>query len=244
MLDWRLQELSAPVDDFIVVESTLTFSGQQREPARPHRDPRFAGLGRRFHYVVIDDPPDGPDPWLRETRQRAAIWARGAAGLNLADDDLVLISDVDEVPFPELVDKLAMADFDAPLFVRPHWFNFNWGTYLGAWSHASIRFYTAGFLRGLFASGLGDQVGNCTVPGVELAGLHGWHASWFGSDDVVLDKLASYSHAADEKDRRVAAEGAAGIRRRRSAGFDIFGNRPRLDMAPRLPVHGHRVFGG
>lgn len=241
MLDWRLQELSSVVDDFVVVESTLTFSGQPRELVRPDRDPRFAWLAGRLHGIVVDDPPVGPDPWQRETRQREAIWSRGAAGMSLADDDLVMISDVDEVPFPEVVDRLAMADFDTPLFVRPHWFNFNWGTYLGPWDHASIRFYTAGFLRDLYAKGLGDQIGNCTPPGIELAGLHGWHASWFGSDDFVLDKLASYSHAQDEKDRHAAAEGAAGIQRRRSTGFDMFGGRPRVNVAPRLPIHGHRV---
>jgi hypothetical protein len=243
VLDWRLHELSAVVDRFIVVEATQTHSGRPRELVRPDRDPRFAHFAGRLHGIVIDDLPDGPDPMPREMLQRQAIWTRGGANLGLADDDLVLISDADEVPFPEVVDRLAMAAFDWPVFVRPHWFNFNWDTYLGPWIDYSIRFYPAGFLRRIFAEGRETRAENF-ARGIRLAGLNGWHASWFGSDDVVLDKLASYCHAPEEKDLRAAAEGAVGVRRRRTAGFDMFGTRPRLDALPRLPLHGYRVAGG
>jgi hypothetical protein len=243
VLNWRLHELAAVVDDFVVVESTLTHSGQPRELLRPDRNVAFAAMAGRLHGGVIADLPEGPDPWVRERSQREAIWTHGVAALHPADDDLVIISDVDEVPFPEVVDRLAFADFDSLLFVRPHWFNFNWQTYLGAWPHASIQFYIAGFLRGLFAAGRGDEVGRRAVPGREVQGLHGWHASWFGSDEMVLDKLASYAHALDDKDVLAAAEGAEGVRRRRAAGFDMFGFRRRLEVSPRLPAHAHLLGG-
>ena len=242
VLNWRLHELSAVVDDFVVVESTLTFSGKPRELIRPDRHPAFADMAGRLHCTVFEHPPDGLDPWVRERRQREAIWTHGAAALNPAADDLVIISDVDEVPFPELVDRLAISDFDSLLLVRPHWFNFNWNTYLGPWSHASIRFYIAGFLKNLFAAGHGFGVGEYSTSGREIRGLLGWHASWFGEDDIVLDKLASYAHAFDDRDLLAAAEGAEGIRRRRAAGFDMFGVQQRLDVSPRLPLHAHLLI--
>jgi beta-1,4-mannosyl-glycoprotein beta-1,4-N-acetylglucosaminyltransferase len=242
-LDWRLSELDAVVDDFVVIESVLTQSGQPREVVRPDLDPLFARFRGRFHGTVIEDPPTDPDPRVRAWTQRDAVWSRGAALLDPPDDALIIISDFDEVPFPEVVDRLAWSEFDAPLYVRPHWFNFSWATYLGPWMHPSIRFYTAGFLRRLFAEGRGTLVGRSEVPGREVAGLNGWHASWFGSDEGILDKLRSYSHVVEDRDQKLIAEGVEGIRRRRASGFDLFGIREVQGTPPRLPVHAHRFAG-
>lgn len=241
-LDWRFHELHSVVDDFIVVESVLTHSGKSREPVRPKRDPRFAHIAERLHTVVIHDPPGGPDPWVREQSQREAIWTQGAAMISSADDDLIIISDVDEVPFPEVVDQLALAHFETPIRVRPHWFNFDWDTYLGPWAHASILFYPAGVLRSVSDSGRGAEIGSCSVPASELEGLNGWHASWFGSDDFILAKLASYAHALDDKDQRAVLEGAEGVRRRRHSGFDMYGSRKKIGTRPRLPAYAHLIW--
>jgi beta-1,4-mannosyl-glycoprotein beta-1,4-N-acetylglucosaminyltransferase len=243
VLDWRLRELTHVVDDFVVVEATKTFSGRPRSLLRPDRDRLFAHVKGRLHVTIIDDLGDGPDAWPREYLQREAIWTRGAAFLDPADDDLVVISDADEVPFPEVVEALATSNFDPPVFVRPLWFNYDWNGFLGPWDHASIFFYTAGFLRNLVKSGRGPEIGRRAVAGRELRGLNGWHASWFGSDEDVLDKLASYSHAPELGNRQVAAEGPEGIQRRRRSGHDLFGIRATLNERPRLPVHADRALG-
>jgi beta-1,4-mannosyl-glycoprotein beta-1,4-N-acetylglucosaminyltransferase len=243
-LDWRIHEFDAVVDDFVVVESVRTHSGNPREFLRPELDPRFASFAGRLHVTVIDAPPEGPDAWIRERSQREAIWTRGVSAISNDDDDLVIISDVDEVPFPEVVDRLARSDFEVPLRGQPHWFNFDWDTYLGPWPHASMLFYPAGVLRRLCDAGLSAEIGSCSVPGSEIMELVGWHASWFGPDEMLLDELASYSHARDVKDRLAAAEGAEGIRRRRSSGLDMYGERQKLSTLPRLPVHANRIAGG
>lgn len=244
LLNWRCRELAAVVDDFVVVEATVRHSGDARDLVRPAGLPLFADLSGRLHGVVVDGLPEGPDPWSRERKQREAIWTRGVASLARSDHDLVIVSDLDEVPFPDVVDRLAFSRIDAPLRLRPHWFNFDWNTYLGAWPHASIHVYTAGFLRRLFAAGRGADFGGRTVPAREIRGLHGWHASWFGDDALLLDKLASYAHALDEKDRRALAEGPHGLAARRAAGFDMFHERRKLDGQPRLPAYARLLTPG
>ena len=147
------------------------------------------------------------------------------------------------MPFPEGVDRLAWSEFDEPMFVRPHWFNFNWQNYLGPWDHASIHFYKAGCLKQLFAAGRASDLGQRVLPGIEIEGLNGWHASWFGTDEEVLHKLMSYAHAFDSKDVQALAEGVAGIRRRRDAELDMFGTRRALPDTVRLPLHAHLLEG-
>jgi hypothetical protein len=58
---------------------------------------------------------------------------------------------------------------------------------------------------------------------------------------MLLDKLASYSHAGDDKDRLALAEGAEGIHRRRNSGFDMYGEQKKRSSRPRLPVHADRI---
>ncbi|MGE3798078.1 MAG: hypothetical protein AB7G88_09565 [Thermomicrobiales bacterium] len=240
-LDWRLHELEAVVDEFVVVESVRTHSGHPRDLVRPDRDPRFARFRDRLHTFVIADPPGGPDPWPRERHQRQSIWTVGASTLSTSDDDLIIISDVDEVPYPEVVQRLAFSSFQEPIRIRPRWFNFDWNTYLGPWPHDSIRLYPAGLLRQLTEGGRAAEIGDNSIPGRELSGLNGWHASWFGSDEFILEKLSAYSHAFDDKDLQLASEGVAGIHRRRHSGLDMYGERERRDGRPRLPKHAHRI---
>jgi hypothetical protein len=61
---------------------------------------------------------------------------------------------------------------------------------------------------------------------------------------MLLEKLASYSHAGDDKDRLAATEGVEGIHRRRNSGFDMYGEQEKLSRRPRLPVHADRMVGG
>ncbi|MBX3071924.1 MAG: hypothetical protein KF883_15575 [Thermomicrobiales bacterium] len=239
-LDWRVHELGDVVDDFVIVESVLTHSGMPRELVHPELDDRFAWLGNRLHAVVDSDPPTGPDHWARERHQRTAIWTLGAAPLSTADDDLIVISDLDEVPYPEIIDKLAWSAFEFPVFLCPHWFNFNWQTFLGRWDHWSIRCYPAGVLRAAADAGHHSDIGGGAIPGRLVHEVGGWHASWFGSDEALLAKLNAYAHASDERDIQAISEGITGVQARRASGRDMHDTRTRLRRrTPRLPVYGH-----
>ena len=103
ILELRLAELDGVVDRFVLAEATRTFSGEPKPLTFADNRERFARYLPKIVHVVIDDLPAEGDAWDREAFQRNAV-ARGLA--DAAADDVVMISDVDEIPFPEHIARL------------------------------------------------------------------------------------------------------------------------------------------
>lgn len=95
MLEMRLNELNGRVHRHVIAEAEVTHRGIPKPLWFPAERERFAQWDDRITYVVAKELPVGPDNWRREHIQRDAA----RAGLHdAADDDLVLISDADELP--------------------------------------------------------------------------------------------------------------------------------------------------
>jgi len=111
VLDLRLNMLYEYIDHFVIVESTFTHRGQKRE--LKFNQKKFEKFKDKIIYLVYDKNPKGlkkvtekdseaikswkyiENAILRENGQRNFI----INGLNKAnDDDMILISDVDEIP--------------------------------------------------------------------------------------------------------------------------------------------------
>jgi len=103
ILDIRLNTLDQEVDYFVLVESTRTFTGQPKELVYQQNKERFARFHDKIIHVIDDEMPAQVDStYVREAHQRSAI----GQGLGTAQpDDLIIVSDVDEIPKPELLRK-------------------------------------------------------------------------------------------------------------------------------------------
>ena len=93
LLELRLKELEEVVDRFVLVEAPVTFSGQLKPLHFKENKDRFSRWP--IEHVIVNDMPDGDDPWKRERWQRNAI-RRGLYGA--ARNDGIMISDLDEIP--------------------------------------------------------------------------------------------------------------------------------------------------
>ena len=107
LLEIRLNVLKDVVDKFVLVEATKTHTGKPKPLYFNENKERFAAFEDKIIHVVVDDFPDPPidyterqASWMRENFQRNAI-VRGLAGAR--DDDLIMVSDADEIPSPEAV---------------------------------------------------------------------------------------------------------------------------------------------
>lgn len=100
LLELRLHELSSVVDRFVLVEATHTFSGKPKPLFFQENRAAFKPFLDRIIHVVAEDLPNASKAFDREDFQRDCV-CRGLSGCR--PDDLVMLSDVDEIPRAESV---------------------------------------------------------------------------------------------------------------------------------------------
>ena len=185
VLRLKLGEMARWVDYFVIVEAACTFSGNPKAPAWPTRAAEFQTYADKIIYVPIDAFPDHIDsPWAREFYQRDSA-VTGLSGL-CAPDDIVIISDVDEI-----IAQQAAADFKAPLAGADlrtfrYFLNFEQPSQVKA---ALVR-----------AKLLARNGCSYLRMGADHSYRHsvikkaGWHFSYLGAPDDLVFKIRSYSH--------------------------------------------------
>ena len=100
LLELRLNILNKIVDYFVIVEGNKTWQNNSKELRFDIK--KFQKFKDKIIYVPVTDLPDGDDPYLRENYQRNSI----SRGINNAkDDDIILISDLDEIPNPKVINN-------------------------------------------------------------------------------------------------------------------------------------------
>lgn len=107
MLKLRLNVMSPVVDRFVISEATETFSGNPKPLYYEENREMFAEFADKIIHVVVDDTPEGYTH-DRDTFQKNAV-GRGLA--ECRDDDIIIFSDLDEIPNPDKVKEI-LSHFD------------------------------------------------------------------------------------------------------------------------------------
>jgi len=178
ILELRMEILKDKVDQFIAVEGTHTFTGLPRS-IEPLYYPRLQ------HHIVSDFPEASPrNAWKREMWQRNKILD---ALSPYRDSDMVLVSDVDEIPNPK--DIPSFVPFGELVRFQHELYHFHFHLHVigdksakKGWSCASLC--RLGDLRVWYPQGVRNQIPATII-------YSGWHFSWFHDPET---KLRSYSH--------------------------------------------------
>ena len=98
----HLQVMNDVVDKFVISESTVTFSGKKKPLYFLENQEMFAQFKDKIIHQVVEDTPmgEGTNAFMRDTHQKNAV---KRALQNAAPDDMIIFSDVDEIPNPEAV---------------------------------------------------------------------------------------------------------------------------------------------
>lgn len=110
ILELRLNILYNTVDHFVIVEANKTHTGKDKELFFKNNKDKFSKFMDKIIYIELTDLPPIEDSeessdgnkWLYENLQRDAIMK----GLkNCKPDDIIIISDCDEIPNPDIIKK-------------------------------------------------------------------------------------------------------------------------------------------
>lgn len=203
MLELRVFTLAEHVDLFMPVVCSLTHQGLPTDLDAATRLPTLVGIGWEYkpkvHRPYVMRPARGfprversvaGSPWFQliERQHRAGIWY-ACNELGLAPTDIVLVSDVDEIPNPDVIPSV-MAGGEVQVFeqrfhsdkltlLHPQqpWY----GTTVSNWRDCNP--HDARQHRAEMA-----ETPGATIP------HGGWHFSWFGTDEQREAKLHAFSH--------------------------------------------------
>lgn len=219
ILELRLNTLNDIVDKFVIVEARKTItSNQPKEPFYEKYKERFKNFHSKIIHIIIDEFPaidenwqkevDYPilQEWCNESFQRNAI-AQGLS--NCMDDDIIMISDVDEIPNPQKV--LEVKDLPGLKALDMNYFVYSLNNLVVGMDscHATKILSYKDFKHYLDDIKLNsvcapDVVNKGTTAtkirlyfGKKEKVFHnsGWHFTFLGTEEDVVNKLKNYQHS-------------------------------------------------
>ncbi len=200
------------VDRFVLVEAAKTVTGRSKPfYFEDHKDEFKEYLNRIIHYKVHTLPPLKKSAFTIEIYQRSCI-NKALADAGCHDDDIILLSDVDEIPsalkIKEAIDLLQRHEYC--VFVqKKYWYYLNsvhtesddesrrWcGTV--SCRYRTFKAYPANEVRLGRCDGTGKQRAAVVEKNSNFAYPHiadgGWHFVSLGGYDAILYKFQNYVH--------------------------------------------------
>jgi beta-1,4-mannosyl-glycoprotein beta-1,4-N-acetylglucosaminyltransferase len=189
ILQLRLSEIYEVVDKFILVEADKTFKGEDKPFIFEENKEKFSKWMDKIIHIRINFPDLGTkNPWEYEKYQRNSFM-QALYFLGLSDSDQVMITDVDEIPDASTISYIKT-------YPLKGLYKLEMENYMGCfrnkmssvskWYHPKIMTW--------------DHL-KCSTPNncrndfdCQWWERGGWHLSYFGGSDRILNKINSFSH--------------------------------------------------
>ena len=217
VLELRLAELSPYVDEFIISESKLTHSGKDKPlhlSERLAEDNTFLSKYKNRITIVEADLTESEGAWSRENKQRNAL---GFVADKATEEDIILLSDADEIPnrfFIDEVKNLKRVKGPFPVLAKQifHYYTFQYRK--ESLCHGTIAVTKEALAETSMQKLRDDRFHmNYILNG-------GWHLSFFGGTAQIKDKIQSFAHT-----EFAGHAEESSIDYRVKAGQDIFGRK-------------------
>lgn len=195
ILEFRLRELWDVVDEFVVVELDKTHSGEYK-PFYVSEALKTSQQLKSFQskmnvYRIYCSSLSLKNGYDIENYHRMKSLEYVVGKCN--DNDMIVLSDLDEIVDPEFIQKLQKCmSVEHLVKIYPHWFNYGWNHYLGKWDHP-IDIMTVGFCKRLILKsswkGQKQLEAPCINVPYDAKGPMGWHTSYFIPFEKILRKI-------------------------------------------------------
>lgn len=192
LLELRLTELYDVVDYFIIIESAYSFKGDKRPMfvLEANRQ-RYQKFSKKILYFKLNNFPfqlksledvSEHSHWQRENLRYALL-----SKFTLKHDDIVIVSDLDEIPRKEVVTQ-----YSGPAYLELTMYRFyiNLKCHENPWTRAKIVDGKS-VIHNTFKTIRWDDSFFASCKKIENAG---WHFTSCGKFNVVKEKLTSFTH--------------------------------------------------
>lgn len=197
LLTYRLNILNDVVDYFVIVESTNTLSGKEKKLYFEENKDLFKAFENKIIHIIVDDfefkypniDYSKRQQWLNETFQRSCI-SRGLDKISLVDKDLIIITDLDEIPNPKTLheiknDNNIVVEFNS-LQMDLYYYNLNVKS-IYDWTLGKIISFKKYNDLHITCQQIREQ--SC-----QLISDCGWHLSYFGDSKFIKNKIENFGH--------------------------------------------------
>ena len=243
VLDVRLNTLDKYVDYFVIVESSFTHKGDNKNLMFNHN--KFEKFKNKIIYLVYDKQPkgieavnenDSEDEKSRKYILNAALRENGQRnfiqnGLNKAEDnDIILISDVDEIPnlsevnFNSISEKIIM--FHQDMFYYK--FDLKIPNLLWTGTKGCRKKYLLSpqWLRNVkdrkyFPFRIDILFSEKKYSSIKFINNGGWHFSYIKTAEEIEHKLKSYLHHREFDEQSLSVEEIQNIIENKKAIYDL-----------------------
>ncbi len=256
LLEIRLNVLNQYVDKFIILESNVTHQGQKKTLNFQQNKDKFSEFLNKIIYIIVDDMPayDGTNSWELEHHQRNSILK---AIKNCNKEDIIIISDIDEIPDLSAVQMNQLKDNTLYIFRQNMYYYYinciNCAKTLMQqkykWSGSIMFKYSPHFTpqsmrklsrktQALFSEKSLHRIYWNIIIFIETHNNHiklqfiengGWHFSYLGGIDRIIQKIEAFAHTEYNKKEYKDPEK---IKQAIENGKDIFGRNFNYQFVP------------
>ena len=226
VLDIRLNTLDKYVDQFVIAEATLDHAGNEKKLNFDIK--KFLKFKDKINYLIIEDLPKNVETFrknwhpahARDQFQRNSL-ERGYK--NFDDNDIIMISDIDEIPNPEKIYEFNTKNKYA-CFIQKNFqakinrLNITVENWPGTKICQKKFLKSPQWLRNMKTKK--RKIWNFfrdKEPQIILDG--GWHFSYLKNDQLIQKKIKSFAHQEFNQDKLTNLKN---IKKRVELGVDIF----------------------
>lgn len=207
-LEIRLEELDPIVDKFVICESTLTHSNKPNELKFKYNESRYAKYIDKIIYIVYDKFPSEIGYWTLENDQRKYL-INGIDMKNLKDTDMIMISDVDEIPKRSALKRIVSNfNYDTPVSIGHQLF---YGKLTNKVVSPEMHRNWGGtvILNGKMLKSNSDMQYHRNNKDIytKITNNGSWHFSYMGCSENIKHKIQSFCHS--EWDRQEVLDNIA-----------------------------------
>jgi len=211
ILKIRLAEVYDVVDHIILVEATKTHSGKDKPLYYNENKYLFSQYQDKIIHLITDYSEQhefckhitaGNEHWYRENYQREYLKV-GINKLGLADDDIILTTDCDEIPNSDLLKAIKFGSLPIEngrvfsLTMTLYYYTIEYTTDR-KWSHPKLLNYATYKMFPLLT-----QIRFHWQTYIENSG---WHLSFFGDVDFIKKKVESFAESVEYSEQGKSLE--------------------------------------